>query len=427
MTMKLRILLILTVALGQMFWTSCGHYSCTDTFSPNNCSTGGGGGGGIGTGGGGGGGTAASAYAFAVDQTLGSIDGYTLSAGASTFQATTDYVAPAIPLTDPGVGVVVAQKQFLYAVFGSANQIYGWSISSAGTLTALPNFPMTVPLIGAVPTTFHQVSVITNPAGTLLFIAQTLSSTILVYQISTTGALTAVTGSPFLTGADEPINLGMDGLGNYLYVTEDPNFTTHTATKTAAYAVNATTGALTAVPGSPFAFNMWEVQGDPSGQYLVGITGESASLFGTDDDHIYDFGITTTGANAGAITQVTGSPFTTTYAPFNLTANPVGEFIYTFSVAPGAIGNNATEGYQLNLASGALTAITGSPFTNLFEGGNGQFEQTGTYLFAYSGDVILGSLVELNPFVASNTGVLTSPFTDVELNTTGYWAVTAPK
>jgi hypothetical protein len=41
--------------------------------------------------------------------------------------------------------------------------------------------------------------------------------------------------------------------------------------------------------------------------------------------------------------------------------------------------------------------------------------------------VVFGSPVELNPFVASNTGVLTAPFTDVELNTNGYWAVTAPK
>ncbi|MFZ1156137.1 MAG: hypothetical protein WAO10_00050, partial [Candidatus Sulfotelmatobacter sp.] len=106
MTLRLRILIVLTVALGQLFWTSCGHYSCTDTFSPNNCSTGGGGGGGIGTGGGGGGGTTASAFAFTIDQTLGSIDGYTLTAGTSTFQATTDYIAPTIPTGDAGVGMV---------------------------------------------------------------------------------------------------------------------------------------------------------------------------------------------------------------------------------------------------------------------------------------------------------------------------------
>ncbi|MGA9980534.1 MAG: hypothetical protein WBQ08_18080 [Candidatus Sulfotelmatobacter sp.] len=431
MTMRLRILIVLTVALGQLFWTSCGHYSCSNTFSANNCSTGGGGGGGIGTGGGGGGGGAAvSAFAFAVDQTLGSIDGYTLTAGSSTFQATTGYVAPTIPLANPGMGVVVAQKQFLYAVFGPANQIYGWSISATGTLTALANFPMTVALTGAVASNYRQVSVVTNPTGTLLFIAQTLSSQILAYQISTTGALTAVTGSPFSTGADEPINLGMDGLGNYLYVTEDPDFTTHTATNTAAYVVSATgtpTGSLTAVPGSPFAFNMWEVQGDPSGQYLVGITGESTSLFGADDDHIYVFGITTSGASAGAIAQVTGSPFATTYSPFNLTLNPVGEFIYTFSVTDAGTGNNATEGYQLNPATGALTAVSGSPFLTLLMGGNGQFEQTGTYLFSHNGDVVAGSPVDLAAFVASNTGALTQPFPNVLLSTSGYWAVTVPQ
>ena len=169
MTMRLRILIVLTVALGQMFWTSCGHYSCSDTFSPNNCSTGGGGGGGIGTGGGGGGGSAASAFAFVVDQTLGSIDGYTLNATNSTFQATSNYIAPTIPIGDPGVGVVVAQKQFLYAVFAPENLIYGWSISSSGTLTTLTGFPVSVPLTGTVPIApYHQVSVITNPSGTLL-------------------------------------------------------------------------------------------------------------------------------------------------------------------------------------------------------------------------------------------------------------------
>src|SRR5580704_4772364 len=126
MTMRLRILIVLTVALGQMFWTSCGHYSCSDTFSSNNCSTGGGGGGGIGTGGGGGGGSAASAVAFVVDQTLGSIDGYTLNATNSTFRAASNYVAAAIRIGDPGVGVVVAQKQFRYAVFAPENLIYGW-------------------------------------------------------------------------------------------------------------------------------------------------------------------------------------------------------------------------------------------------------------------------------------------------------------
>jgi hypothetical protein len=428
MTLKLRILLILTVALGQMLWTSCGHYSCTDTFSPNNCSTGGGGGGtGPGGGGGGGGGTTASAFAFAVDQTLGSIDGYTLSAGASTFQATSNYVAPTIPTGDPGVGVVVVQKQFLYAVFAQENLVYGWSINSSGSLTTLAGFPVspTPTLAGSIPiTTYHQVSVITNPTGTLMFIAQPELSQILVFQVSSTGGLTE--GPPVSTGADFPINLGMDGLGKYLYVTEDPNLTTHTATKTAAYVIGAS-GTLAAVPGSPFAFPMWEVQGDLSGAYMIGISGNSVAFSGVDDLNIYVFAITQTGTAAGALTAVAGSPFATTYSPFNLAVNPFGEFAYTFSVNPSDTGNNPTEGFALNQGTGAMTVVSGSPFANLYTGGNGQFDQSGAYLFSHSGDLSLATTVELAPLVTNTTGGLTQPFSNVLLSTTGYWAVTDPQ
>lgn len=427
MTLRLRILIVLTVALGQLFWTSCGHYSCTDTFSPNNCSTGGGGGGGIGTGGGGGGGTTASAFAFTIDQTLGSIDGYTLTAGTSTFQATTDYIAPTIPTGDAGVGMVVVQKKFLYAVFGTENLIYGWSISSSGALTLLSGFPVSVPLSTTIPIVpYHQVSVITNPAGTLLFIAQALLNQILVFQISSTGGLTSATPAFVSTGADSPMNLGMDGLGNYLYVTEDPNLSTHTATKTAAYVIGAT-GTLTAVPGSPFAFPMWQVQGDPSGQYLIGISGNSTALSAVDDKNIYVFAITQTGASAGAIAAVANSPFATTYSPFNLTVNPVTEFAYTFSLNPDDTGNNPTEAFGLTPATGAISIVPGSPFANLYVGGNGQFEQSGTYLFSHSGDLSLITTVQLAPLVAGSTGTLTQPFSNVQLSTSGYWAVTEPQ
>lgn len=437
MTTRLRILLILTLALGQLCWTSCGQYVCSNTFSANNCSTGGGGGGGIGTGGGGGGSTP-SAFAFVVDDLAGTIDGYTLSATGKTFEATASYTAPSIVANDPGAGMVVAQKQFLYAVQARDNLIYGWSISKSGTLTVLSGFPMTVTLSGAVSSNYRQVSVMTNPAGTLLFIAQTLSRQIQVYQIappsSTTpppGTLTPVTGSPFSTGANQPVNLGMDGLGNYLYVTENANFTTHTATQVGAFAITGAGAAttLTAVPGSPFTFTpgMWEVQGDASGQYLIGISGNSVSLSGTDDANIYVFGITQTGANAGAIAAIAGSPFKTTSAPFNLTVNPVGEFLYTFSVTDAGTGNSATEGYQINPATGALTAVSGSPFLTLFMGGNGQFDQTGTYLFSHNGDVNAVTTVQLAAFVSDSTGALTQPFSNVLLSSSGYWAVTAPQ
>jgi hypothetical protein len=423
MTKRLWIPLMLMVALGLVFWTSCGHYICSDTLSNNNCATGSGNGGGLGGGGGGGGTPKTEAFAFTVDQSAGTMDGYTLT--TSTFAATTGYTPPAIPLNDAGTGVVVAQKQFLYAVFAAESEIFGWSISASGTLTPLSGFPMTVTMAGVPVVKYRQISVVTNPAGTLLFIALNGNSEILVYQIGATGALTVAPGSPFSTGADSPINLGTDGVGKYLYAALDPDLATHTATKTGAYVIGAN-GSLTAVPGSPFAYGMWEIQGEVSGQFLLGISGSTAALAGVDDDNIYLFSITQTGANAGAITQV--AKFLTTYPPFNLTVNPALESVYTFSVNSAGNGNNPTEGFVLDTATSTLTVATGSPFTTLFAGGNGQFEQTGTFLFAHSGDVNALNPVQLVAFEASTTnGQLAQPFSNLTLSTSGYWAVTDPQ
>jgi len=55
-----------------------------------------------------------TAFAFAVDQN-GTVDGFTLNSGAGTFGFTSGFVAPVIPANDPGVGMVVAQKKFVYA------------------------------------------------------------------------------------------------------------------------------------------------------------------------------------------------------------------------------------------------------------------------------------------------------------------------
>jgi len=425
MTKRSWIPLMLMVALGLLFWTSCGgNYTCNNTFSNNTCSSGSGGGGGGGIGGGGGGGAPTTvAFAFAVDQSAGTMDGYTLT--TSAFAATTSYTAPTIPLNDAGTGVVVAQKQYLYAVFAAESEIFGWSISASGTLTPLNGFPLIVPMSGVPVVNYRQVSVVTNPAGTLLFIALNGSNEILIFQIGASGALTLAPGSPFSTGVDSPINLGTDGTGKYLYAALDPDLATHTAARTGAYVIGAN-GSLTAVPGSPFAYGMWEIQGDASGQFLIGISGETASLFGVDDDNIYLFSITQTGANAGAITQVV--KFLTTYPPFNLTVNPALESVYTFSVNGAGNGNNATEGFLLDTATSTLTVASGSPFTTLFAGGNGQFEQNGTYLFAHSGDVNALNPVKLFPLAASSTtGQLTEPVSNVTLNTSGYWAVTDPQ
>jgi hypothetical protein len=421
MTMRIRFKLMLLVALAVMGLASCGHYNCSSgaNFSSSSCTASGSG---LGTGTSGG---SATAYAFAVDDQNDTIDGYTLSTTAGTFAATSPYTAPVMPANFGGVGLVVAQNKFLYGVFPDLQQqeLYGWSIDSTGNLTSLTGFPQAVTLTIPTLLIYNQYAVITNPAGTLLFISDAGINQIIVYQInSTTGALTPAPGSPFSAGTIVPQNMGMDGLGKYLYVSSEGSSLDHAGTVVGAFSVTSA-GVLTQVAGSPFNYPLWEMQGDPTGQYLIGISGETTTYFGSDDDNLYVFSINSA---TGAITPVANSPFSTTgYTPFNMAVQPVatdGALIYSFNWDD--IGSaNFVEGYQLSTSNGALTAATGSPFTALTASAWGQFDPSGNYLFFYSG---VSPSVALSAYQVTSGGGLTAIGSAVPLTTSSsyaYWAI----
>lgn len=360
-------------------------------------------------------GSTSSIYAYAVDQ-AGTVDSYALNTSANTL-ASTGVAGPTIPANGGGVGVVVAQGQYLYVVLQIAQQIYGYSISSSGTLTALNNFPISLSAIGGIPADgFTQNSVITNPAGTLLFISSAIDEQIAVYQIGSDGSLTVVSGSPFAIPGFQPQNLAMDGLGRFLYASQ--NSSTHAGTAAVAFSVGtgANAGVLTEV--GTYAAPIFAMRGDPSGNFVIGISGNTVSEGYTDDDNLYVYSIDQT---TGALT-VPGTKYTTNYAPFNIAMQPTatnGEFVYSFSLnASGA--PNPVEAYQLDPTTGTLSAVQGSPFTTLQGGLWGQFDQSGSYLFYYFGV----SPANLGVFNVATTGGLSGPVTPVALATTRYWAVT---
>jgi hypothetical protein len=431
MTIRARVLLSLLTVLATMFLVNCRDYSCGGFGALPCTSTGTGG---TGPFGGSGGGSKASAFAFAVDD-AGTIDGYTLNTTAGTFAGTSGYTAPVVPPNDGGVGMVVAQEQFLYAGFGSAGALYAWSIDpTTGGLTAISGSPYTAPFLSDYGLGVGQANMITNPAGTLLFISDTLQNEIYVYTIGSGGVLTLVTGSPFAVPFG-PMNLATDGLGKYLYAI-DGNFNTHTGAAIAAYVIGSGTslGTLTPVVGSPFIganYSMWQVNGEPTGQYLIGTSGNSVVKSGVDDDHLYVFSISQSGTNAGAIAPVTGSPFVTQYSPFSIAvqSNSNGNLLYSFSFNDTASAFNPVEGYAIS-STGTLTADTNSPFGGVAEGSWGQFDQSGDFLFVYSsyinestGDVV----TQLGPLDVGTGGALTQPIFTLSLATPGFWAVTDPQ
>lgn len=412
--MKVRVLLgSLVSAMSTIWLAGCGHYTCGATFGASTCSSG------STTNNNGSGNGTPAAFAYAVDQG-GTMDGYSLST-SGTMGAISGYTAPTIAKNTGGVGVVVAQGKFLYAVIEDTQQIFGFQIGSGGTLTALGGFPVPITgLTGIARTSYNQQVVITNPAGTLLFIDQFIPEQIFVYQVSSTGSLTAAQGSPFSTLGQtlEPQNMAMDGLGKYLYVSEDSG--DHSGAFVAGYSVSST-GVLTAIANTYFwgQIPIWEMHGEPSGKYMVGISGKTASIYGSDDDNIYVYAI----GSDGSLSAVSGSPFATKYAPFNIAVQPTstnGEYVYSFSIDDSGTATNPIEGFQINTSTGALTEVSGSPFSSLTtETAWGQFDPSGAYLFFYTGtapDVSLGALT------VGKTGSLTAAGATTALTTPGYWA-----
>lgn len=389
MKVMIRALAVLGLIAAALWVSSCGHFNCSRTFGASTCAAGGGAGstksGGTGTGG------TASAFIFTGGSS--GIASFTFSATGADIFPTPNVTTTSAPSAGGGRSIVV-QGKYLYASFygtGLYSQIYGWTIGTDGSLTAISGSPFTVSnWTGTILNPFA-----TNKSGTLLFVTDAGAvqgmSNVHSYQVGTGGVLTETVGSP-VSIPFSPGDMVMDGLGNYLYIVGIVG--TGAGVEVGAYTVS-TSGLLTVVPGSPFAYPMTQIEGDASGKYLIGTTSS------TGDAHLYVFAIQTTGANAGAIAPVTGSPFVTLFSPYSIAVQPTGgEFVYSFSLNSATGSGNPIEGYQLNTSTGALTAVAGSPFTAL-TGQSGQFNQSGTYLFGLNATT-------LTAYQVPSSGAITS-------------------
>jgi 6-phosphogluconolactonase len=189
-----------------------------------------------------------------------------------------------------------------------------------------------------------------DPTGRLLYMGQVNGNSITAYMVNgTTGALTAVTGSPFPTGAD-PEHLVVDPGGKFLYVSNrnDPQG------GISVYTINAS-GALAQVAGSPFPTQASAgpagLAVHPNGKFLyVGLIGTS-----NPNHFIAAFSVNST---SGALTALAGSPISTGQDPRYVALDPSGQFLYTSNS-----GDNTISAFSVDANSGVLTEIIGSPFS----------------------------------------------------------------
>jgi 6-phosphogluconolactonase len=291
--------------------------------------------------------------------------------------------------------MVIAQTKWLYELVGST--LAGYSINGGtGALTAIPGSPF--PL-----STTEVYSLATDSAGKFLFVCAANNDEVQVFSINQTSGALAPVGT-FAT-AGFAAQATTDGLGKYLYVTAG-----NLGGTVDVYTI-ASTGLLTPISGSPFSISIATLRSEPTGKFLVGVTGDGANNGFGPDNHVYVFSID---QSTGALTQVSGSPFATTSIPGDLVVHPNGTLVYTFNnvVNSPTPGPTPVEGFQLDTTSGQLTALAGSPFGGMVAP-HGFFDQSGAFLFLHPSDKIEVASVD------SATGALVavgSPVTGVGLS-----------
>jgi YVTN family beta-propeller protein len=180
-------------------------------------------------------------------------------------------------------------------------------------------------------------------------------------------------------------------VGNYLYAANDGS------NSISAFSINPATGALTAVTGSPFS------TGGSSGNG-ISMAATSQFLFagnaGSDNISVFNIG------PDGALTAISGSPFYagSGSAPDGMKVTPDGKYLAVAMPDINGVG-------MFSIGSGgALSAVSGSPFAA--SGATGiEINTAGTLLFVPA----LSSQTTVFVFTIASTGALTqisgSPFT----------------
>ena len=164
---------------------------------------------------------------------------------------------------------------------------------------------------------------------------------------STTGALSQV-ASPVALDRYPGMAVAHPS-GKFLYVgIPDSN-------SIVAFKVDSANGTLTPIAGSPFAAGNAPISAavDPSGNYLYVANGGSNDISAYTIDH-----------NSGQLTPISGSPFLTRQGPATVLIEPLGHFLYVSS-GRFLTASAGVSAYQIG-CTGALTEISGSPFTTAF-------------------------------------------------------------
>ena len=245
-------------------------------------------------------------------------------------------------------------------------------------------------------------------APAIVYVANNGSNTVSGYTINaTTGALVAATGSPFAAGTN-PAAVAVSSNGAFAFVANSGS------NNVSAYTINATTGVLTAAGAAVAA-------GTNPSAITVSPNGAFAFVANSGSNNVSAYTINST---TGALTAVAGGAVAAGTTPVAAAVSANSSFLYVVNQ-----GSNNVSAYAIDAGTGALTALaggTGNPFAagtapvGIAIAPNGSFvyvANSGTNnVSAYSVNIGTGALTALaggigNPFAAGTTpaGITIAP------------------
>jgi len=248
---------------------------------------------------------------------------------------------PASLAMDPG-------GKFLFVANANSNNLTIYSVDSgSGALSEVAGSPVAVG--------FNPVFLTLSPSGQFLYVANAASNTISGFAVDGSGGLTQVPGSPYVLTSSingqtaGPNWIALDPTGKFLYVAN------LLASNVSGFTVDANSGALTAINGSPFTAGTSpsSLVFDPSSKFLfvANLTSNNVTVFALDTN--------------GVPTQITGSPFAAGTQPSFITLDPGGVFLFTGNQGSGNITTFSIDSSTGQLTSQATTGVGSAP-TSLF-------------------------------------------------------------
>jgi 6-phosphogluconolactonase len=220
-------------------------------------------------------------YLYVANLTDNTLSAYTLDNGALTPIA-------GFPVTvgdEPASLAIDPNDNFLYATNFTGNNVTVFLIDlSNGLLSNVSGSPFGA---GAGP-----LSIAIDPTDAFAFVANEGANSLSAYSLNATnGSLTAVAGSPF-PAVTNPESLVVDPAGRYVFAANAA-----AANQVATYSITPSSGALALLSTAPAGSLPVGIAIDGSGQFLYVVN------FNSNDVSAY------TVASSGALTAVPGSPF----------------------------------------------------------------------------------------------------------------------